>query len=99
MTEIINKGPVDTYTAKGISKQIFKRFITLPTNKQIDATNCNTLTFFIQSPPCVYYSIKVKTNQCGALYIIKTLVLHIIKPTDSKNTPKGVMIYAAQVRQ
>ena len=30
MTEIINKGPVDTYTAKGISKQIFKRFITLP---------------------------------------------------------------------
>ena len=72
MTEIINKGPVDTYTAKGISKQIFKRFITLPTNKQIDATNCNTLTFFIQSPPCVYYSIKVKTNQCGALYIINS---------------------------
>ena len=63
MTEIINKGPVDTYTAKGISKQIFKRFITLPTNKQIDAINCNTLTFFISSPSWVYYSIKAVEGQ------------------------------------
>ena len=72
MTEIINKGTVDTYTAKGISKQIFKRFITLPTNKQIDATNCNTLTFFISSPSWVYYNIKVEKNQCEALYIINS---------------------------
>jgi len=70
MTEIINKGPVDTYTAKGISKQIFKRFITLPTNKQIDAINCNTLTFFISSPPWLYYSIKVAEGQDEMMYRI-----------------------------
>ena len=36
------------------------------------------LSFFIPSPPWVYYSIKVAENQCGALYVIRNLLRNVI---------------------
>ena len=47
-----------TLIIKGTSVNNSKTFISVQKNQQIEAINHKTLTFFISSPPWVYYSIK-----------------------------------------